>query len=92
MAEDVVDAAIKFGKLKPSGGCLTARLPLVGGDGWDPSSFTELAQNFVRMKTTHAGRVVPGVMDSAAAKHLSHAYGTLAYRVAAIAQVRNGEE
>ncbi|CAA6662632.1 unnamed protein product [Spirodela intermedia] len=71
----------------PPNGCLTGRVPLVGGDGWDPSSFTELAQNFVRMKKTHAGRVVPGVMDSAAAKHLSHAYGNLAHRVAAIAQV-----
>ncbi|CAA6675602.1 unnamed protein product [Spirodela intermedia] len=78
MAEDVVNAAVKSGKLKPSNGCLTGRVPLVGGDGWDPSSFTELAQNFVRMKKTHAGRV-----------HLSHAYGTLAHRVAAIAQNEN---
>lgn len=41
----------------------------------------------MRMKVTYKGKVVPGVMDTAAAKHLSHAYGTLAERVAAIAQV-----
>jgi hypothetical protein len=39
------------------------------------------------MKLTHGGKVVPGVMDTASAKHLSHAYGTLGERVAAIAQV-----
>ncbi|KAG6389762.1 hypothetical protein SASPL_151235 [Salvia splendens] len=43
---------------------------------------------YVRMKTTsNGGKVVPGAMDTAAAKHLSHAYGTFAERVAAIAQV-----
>lgn len=87
MAEDAVNAAIKSGKLSPSNECLTNNLPLVGGDGWDPASFTALAQQYVRMKKSYGGKVVPGVMDTAAAKHLSHAYGTLAERVAAIAQV-----
>lgn len=87
MAEDAVNAAIKSGKLSPTGNCLTQNLRLIGGDGWDPASFTVLAQQYVRMKKTHGGKVVPGVMDTAAAKHLSHAYGTLAERVAAIAQV-----
>ncbi|PNX62168.1 glycerol-3-phosphate dehydrogenase SDP6 mitochondrial-like, partial [Trifolium pratense] len=41
------------------------------------------------MKSTHGGKVVPAVMDSAAARHLSCAYGTLAQRVAAIAQNEN---
>ncbi|XP_024927585.3 glycerol-3-phosphate dehydrogenase SDP6, mitochondrial [Ziziphus jujuba] len=86
MAEDAVNAAIKSGKLSPSNECLTNNLPLVGGDGWDPASFTALAQQYVRMKKSYGGKVVPGVMDTAAAKHLSHAYGTLAERVAAIAQ------
>lgn len=87
MAEDAVDAAIKSGKLSPGNKCLTYNLRLVGGEGWDPASFTVLAQQYVRMKKTYGGKVVPGVMDTAAAKHLSHAYGTLAERVAAIAQV-----
>ncbi|KAF5742556.1 putative glycerol-3-phosphate dehydrogenase [Tripterygium wilfordii] len=86
MAEDAVNAAIKSGKLSPGTGCLTQNLRLIGGEGWEPSSFTVLAQQYVRMKKTYGGKVVPGIMDSAAAKHLSHAYGTLAYRVAAIAQ------
>jgi hypothetical protein len=87
MAEDAVNAAIKSGKLTPAYGCMTNKLCIVGGEGWDPSSFTVLAQQYKRMKSTHGGKVVPGVMDSAAARHLSHAYGTLAERVAAIAQV-----
>ncbi|KAF2295636.1 hypothetical protein GH714_033369 [Hevea brasiliensis] len=84
--EDAVDAAIKSGKLSPTNGCFTQNLRLIGGDGWEPSSFTVLAQQYVRMKRTYGGKVVPGVMDTATAKHLSHAYGTLAERVAAIAQ------
>ncbi|KAK2634067.1 hypothetical protein Ddye_028859 [Dipteronia dyeriana] len=86
MAEDAVNAAIKSGKLSPTNECITQNLRLVGGDGWEPSSFTVLAQQYVRMKRTYGGKVVPGVMDTTAAKHLSHAYGTLAERVAAIAQ------
>ncbi|KAF3616203.1 glycerol-3-phosphate dehydrogenase SDP6, mitochondrial isoform X2 [Capsicum chacoense] len=89
MAEDAVDAAIKSGKLSPANKCLTYNLQLIGADGWDPSSFTVLAQQYVRMKRSHAGKVVPGAMDTAAAKHLSHAYGVLAERVAAIAQNEN---
>ena len=87
MAEDAVNTAIKSGKLKPVNGCVTNNLRIVGGEGWDPASFTVLAQQYMRMKRTHGGKVVPGVMDTASAKHLSHAYGTLAERVAAIAQV-----
>ncbi|OAY70638.1 Glycerol-3-phosphate dehydrogenase SDP6, mitochondrial [Ananas comosus] len=89
MAEDAVDAAIKSGKLKPANGCVTDRLRIVGGYGWEPSSFTILAQHYVRMKKTHGGKVIPGVMDSAVSKHLSHAYGILAERVATIAQNEN---
>ena len=87
MAEDAVDAAIKSGKLSPVNKCLTYNLRLIGGDGWDPASFTVLAQQYVRMKKTYSGKVVPGVMDTAVAKHLTHAYGTSAERVATIAQV-----
>lgn len=87
MAEDAVNAAIKSGKLSPTNGCLTQNLKLIGGDGWEPSSFTVLAQQYTRMKKTCGGKAVPGVMDTTAAKHLSHAYGTLADQVATIAQV-----
>lgn len=86
MAEDAVNAAIKSGKLSPTRKCITQYLRIIGGDGWDPSSFTVLAQQYVRMKKNFSGKVVPGVMDTAVAKHLSHAYGTMAERVAAIAQ------
>lgn len=86
MAEDAVNAAIKSGKLSPTSNSLTHNLRLVGGDGWDPASFTVLAQQYVRMKKTYGDKVVPGAMDTAIAKHLSHAYGGLAERVAAIAQ------
>nr|XP_027104942.1 glycerol-3-phosphate dehydrogenase SDP6, mitochondrial-like [Coffea arabica] len=89
MAEDALDAAIKSGKLNPTNKCLTYNIQLVGADGWEPASFTILAQQYMRMKRTYRGNVVPGVMDTASAKHLSHAYGTLAERVAAIAQNEN---
>ncbi|GMI78791.1 SUGAR-DEPENDENT 6 [Hibiscus trionum] len=89
MAEDAVNAAIKSGKLSPSNKCITSNLHLIGGDGWEPSLFTVLAQQYVRMKKSYGGKVVPGVMDTAVAKHLSHAYGTLAERVATIAQNEN---
>ncbi|KAF5205293.1 Glycerol-3-phosphate dehydrogenase, partial [Thalictrum thalictroides] len=89
MAEDAVDLAIKAGKLSPTNGCVTHNLQIVGGDGWNPASFTVLAQQYVRMKKTYGGKVVPGAMDTTAAKHLAHAYGTLAERVASIAQNEN---
>ncbi len=62
-------------------------MPLVGANGWDPSSFTVLAQNYVRMKRSYGGKIVPGAMDTAAAKHLVQTYGGLARQVALIAQV-----
>lgn len=89
MAEDATNAAIKVGKLKPSNNCVTAHLHVIGGDNWDPASFTKLAQQYVRMKKTYSGKIVPGVMDTAVAKHLAHAYGSMAERVALIAQNEN---
>ncbi|XP_057516000.1 glycerol-3-phosphate dehydrogenase SDP6, mitochondrial-like [Amaranthus tricolor] len=86
MAEDAVDAAIKSGKLQPTNECMTHNLTLTGGYGWDPSKFTVISQQYVRMKKTRDGKVVPGLMDTTVAKHLSQAYGTLAERVASIAQ------
>lgn len=86
MAEDAVDAAIKSAKLCPANECMTNNLILIGGYCWDPASFTTIAQQYIRMKRTYGGKVVPAPMDTAVAKHLSHAYGTLAERVASIAQ------
>lgn len=88
MAEDAVDAAIKSGGLKTANESITKNLKIVGSHDWDPASFTVIAQQYTRMKKTHRGAVIPGVMDTAAAKHLSHAYGTLSERVASIAQVK----
>lgn len=87
MAEDVVNAAISHGELNPLRGCATADLPIVGAVGWEPSYFVELAQSYVRNKKTRDGKVVQGALDTAIAKHLSSAYGSLAKRVASIAQV-----
>lgn len=89
MAEDAVDAAIKSGKLSPTNECLTQKLHIVGGEGWNPAFFTVLAQQYIRMKKSYRGKVVPGVMDTALAKHLSHAYGSKAEQVASIAQNEN---
>ena len=89
MAEDAINAGIKVGKLSPSNDCVTAHLKIVGGDQWDPVSFTELAQQYICMKKTHSGKIVPGTMDTTVAKHLAHAYGYMAERVALIAQNEN---
>nr|CAD1835767.1 unnamed protein product [Ananas comosus var. bracteatus] len=89
MAEDAVDAAIKSGRLKPTNGCVTEHLRIVGGDGWDPALFAILSQHYICMKKARDGKVIPAVMDTAVSKHLSHSYGTLAERVATIAQNEN---
>lgn len=86
MAEDAVNAAVKTGDLKPAQDCLTHGLPLMGAYGWDPAFFTVLSQTYLRMKRSYGGKIVPGAMDSAAAKHLVDSYGGLAPRVAEIAQ------
>ncbi|KAL2645218.1 hypothetical protein R1flu_012805 [Riccia fluitans] len=86
MAEDAVNAAIRVGNLQPQSGCVTEHLALIGAEGFEPSSFTILTQQYVRMKRTHGGKIVPGVFDTAAAKHLVHSYGGMAQRVALIAQ------
>ncbi|MCO5550748.1 hypothetical protein L7F22_004239 [Adiantum nelumboides] len=86
MAEDAVNLAIKVGSLTPTNGCITKDLALCGGSNWDPAFFTLLAQQFVHMKKTQSGKVFPGAMETSVAQHLSHSYGSLAQRVAIIAQ------
>ncbi|KAK9131750.1 hypothetical protein Scep_011278 [Stephania cephalantha] len=89
MAEDVIDAAVKHGKLSPSHGSSTANLPITGAYGWEPSLFVKLAQSYARKKTTKDGRVETVAIDATMAKHLSTAYGSMAYKVASIAQEEN---
>eukprot|EP00249_Psilotum_nudum_P023306 c28824_g3_i1 orf=418-2373(-) len=86
MAQDAVDIAIKEGGLSPANDCITKDLPLMGGEDWDPSCFVSIAQQYVRMKRTYGGKLVPGAMDTTIAKHLAHSYGSFAQRVATIAQ------
>ena len=45
MASDTVDAAIKACNLK-AGGCQTNGLMLEGGEGWTPTFFIRLVQDF----------------------------------------------
>ncbi|KAH7300275.1 hypothetical protein KP509_24G054000 [Ceratopteris richardii] len=86
MAEDAINEAIKLGNLTPDNDCITKDLLLIGGDGWDPSLFTTLTQQYIRMKRSYGGKIVPGVMDTQVAKHLAHSYGGLCQKVAKIAQ------
>ncbi|KAI5071319.1 hypothetical protein GOP47_0013570 [Adiantum capillus-veneris] len=89
MAEDAVSIAIKLGSLTPANGCVTKDLVLLGGDEWDPALFTVLSQQYLRMKKSYGGKIVPGAMDTPVAKHLAHSYGGLCQRVATIAQEEN---
>ncbi|CAL5439256.1 unnamed protein product [Camellia sinensis] len=50
------------------------------------TDWRKASRQYSRETKSYSGKVVPGVMNIATAKHLSHAYGTLAERVAAIAQ------
>ncbi|KAG9441014.1 hypothetical protein H6P81_016868 [Aristolochia fimbriata] len=89
MAEDATNAAIQHGKLKPSNGCVTAELPVVGAYGWDPSFYAELAQSYGHMSRTKDGNMVARTIDTNTAKHLTSAYGSMAKHVVAIAQKEN---
>lgn len=86
MAEDAVSEAVKLGNLTTANACVTKDLVLVGGDDWDPALFTVLSQQYIRMKKSYGGKIVPGAMDTPVAKHLAHSYGGLCQRVATIAQ------
>jgi len=72
MASDTVDAAIKACNLK-AGGCQTNGLMLEGGEGWTPTFFIRLVQDFG--------------LEPEVAKHLAKSYGTNAPRVAHLAKL-----
>ena len=46
MASDTVDAAIKTCDLSPSGGCCTEKRIVEGGEGWGPTYYIRLAQQY----------------------------------------------
>jgi len=46
MAEETVDAAIKEYGLKPDRKCITAKIQLVGSQGWNKMMFIKLIQQF----------------------------------------------
>lgn len=64
MAEDAVDLACASDSLPACPPCCTAHLPLIGAQGYDPSLFTEVAQNYT---VPHR----PGAIDTRVAKHLA---------------------
>ncbi len=46
MAEELVDRAVAVGGLDDSKGCQTNGYTLEGGDGWYPTSFIRLVQDY----------------------------------------------
>ncbi|PRP80980.1 Glycerol-3-phosphate dehydrogenase SDP6 [Planoprotostelium fungivorum] len=92
MAQDVVDKAVEVGGLKDKAGpCLTKKIPMIGGEKWEPAFFTVITQNYRRQKTTRDGQVVSAKFPSDVAQHLSHSYGTRSLRVAQLAQQKYGD-
>ncbi|KAG9048637.1 mitochondrial glycerol-3-phosphate dehydrogenase [Tulasnella sp. UAMH 9824] len=67
MAEEAVDEAVKVFDLKPTSGCLTRDVKLVGSDGWSPNMYIKLIQSF-------------GV-ETEVAQHLAADYGDRAWTV-----------
>lgn len=81
MAQDAIDAAISIGKLNPERDCCTEHLKLNGAVHWTPTTFTEVAQNYI---VPHR----PGAIDTRVAQHLSYSYGDRAERITKIAEER----
>ncbi|GAA5872039.1 hypothetical protein JCM16303_000953 [Sporobolomyces ruberrimus] len=71
MAEETVDAAVKEFSLKPDRACITAKVQLVGSQGWNKMMFIKLIQQFG--------------LESDVAKHLSETYGDRAWGVCSMA-------
>ncbi|GAA5926469.1 glycerol-3-phosphate dehydrogenase [Sporobolomyces koalae] len=71
MAEETVDAAIKEFSLRPDRGCITAKIQLVGSQGWNKMMFIKLIQQFG--------------LESDVARHLSETYGDRAWGVCSMA-------
>lgn len=71
MAEHTLDAAIKACNLKPTRGCVTDGLRIEGAQGWSPTMYIRLVQDFG--------------LECETAQHLSNAYGDRAFAVAKLA-------
>eukprot|EP00301_Raphidiophrys_heterophryoidea_P002292 c11070_g1_i1.p1 GENE.c11070_g1_i1~~c11070_g1_i1.p1 ORF type:complete len:461 (+),score=138.95 c11070_g1_i1:590-1972(+) len=86
IAQDTIDHVVKTGVFPHATPCVTDGFTLVGGNDWDEAFFTELIQNFKRVKASK--HIVP--MNTDIAKHLSHSYGTCAKEVAQLAMEKWG--
>jgi glycerol-3-phosphate dehydrogenase len=88
MAQDTVDKVVQIGNFREARKCRTSRLTLLGGDGWDKAFFTNISQDFQRMKTSKRSSNQKGLVKipSDIAQHLSHSYGTRAIHVAKLAE------
>eukprot|EP00879_Flechtneria_rotunda_P011430 GHRR01011940.1.p1 GENE.GHRR01011940.1~~GHRR01011940.1.p1 ORF type:complete len:569 (+),score=148.55 GHRR01011940.1:94-1800(+) len=75
MAQDAVDTALATGRIGHTHQCVTSRLKLLGGQGYKPTLYTEVAQQ--------ASSLLP--ISAATARHLAAAYGDQAGRVLQIA-------
>eukprot|EP01135_Chromosphaera_perkinsii_P003140 Nk52_evm29s236 gene=Nk52_evmTU29s236 len=75
MAEHALDEAIRVGGLKPKRGCQTNDYLLVGAEGWTPTMFIRLIQDFG--------------LENPVARNLSESYGTQAFEVAKYAAITN---
>eukprot|EP01116_Phalansterium_solitarium_P020350 TRINITY_DN5984_c0_g1_i1.p1 TRINITY_DN5984_c0_g1~~TRINITY_DN5984_c0_g1_i1.p1 ORF type:complete len:564 (-),score=164.47 TRINITY_DN5984_c0_g1_i1:96-1787(-) len=89
MALEAVDTAIRVGGLKPASPCITDNVRLIGGENWDPAIYTILTQEYKRKKQSMRNPekkkpLLP--ITTEIAEHLSHNYGTRAFRVAQLAQ------
>ncbi|XP_077176120.1 glycerol-3-phosphate dehydrogenase, mitochondrial isoform X1 [Paroedura picta] len=72
MAEDTINAAVKAHNLRADE-CKTIRLVLQGADGWSPTLYIRLVQDYG--------------LESEVAQHLASTYGDKAFEVAKLAQV-----
>mmetsp|Transcript_14982 Transcript_14982/g.20953 ORF Transcript_14982/g.20953 Transcript_14982/m.20953 type:complete len:640 (+) Transcript_14982:107-2026(+) len=87
MAQDTVNKAIEVGQLKPTKGCQTKSVLLLGAENWSPSYFTQLLQDYKRLKTSKTNHSTSLVsIPTETAKHWAHSYGTRAKKIAELAQ------
>ena len=94
MAQETIDKAIDVFALKPTGPCVTTRLPLVGTVNWSNTMYIKLVQHF-GVETEVLYRCSVSVLfpypkplptnPNQVAKHLSESYGDRAWAVMSLA-------
>ncbi|KAF9113660.1 mitochondrial glycerol-3-phosphate dehydrogenase [Mortierella sp. AM989] len=72
MAAETIDEAVKEFNLKPTRGCSTDRVKLIGSHGYSKTMFIRLIQQFG--------------LETEIAQHLANSYGDRAWAVASLAQ------